>query len=106
MSKTKATAPVTGSCLYEQLYLATPEQKRQIEFPFALEKAKLTFKSSYVNAQVGRSSAEKELREARSNFDGINLNKIMAAKTELLKHENTMAFIQEEYQTLFGEPIS
>ena len=106
MKKGTSTTTTALSCLFEELYFATPEEKRQSEFPFALERAKISFQSAHLKAREGKSNAEKALTKARSNFDSLDLASILAAKVELQKQENTQKFLEEEYRALFGGSLS
>ena len=100
MSKT------TKKCLFEELYNATPETQKTLEYPYALRAAKLKLQTSFLNAQVGLDEAEKSLRSARSQVGNLDLNKVLSARAEVVKHQNTLEFIKAEYEELFGETLN
>lgn len=96
----------TKKCLFEELYNATPDEKKKIEYPHALRSAKLKLQTAFLNAQIGLSEAEKSLRAARSEVSGLDLTKVLSARTEVTKHQNTLEFIRSEYEELFGETLN
>ena len=96
----------TKKCLFEELYNATPDEKKNMEYPYALRAAKLKLQTAFLNAQVGLSDAEKTLRTVRSEVSDLNLIKVLSARTEVTKHQNTLEFIKSEYEELFGETLN
>jgi hypothetical protein len=92
--------------LFEELYNASPEEKKKINYPFALQKAKLKFQNAAVNAQIALSNAETKLREARASFDDVDLTKVVNARVEVRSSQGTLEFLKEEYEELFGESLN